>query len=102
MPITTWLAVRGFVRVHLRQSEIQHLRAVFRDHDVAGLEIAVNDALRVRFRQRGRYLCAVSSATSNGRGPFSRADMVSPSTQFHHQIVRPNIVERADIGVIQR
>ena len=43
----------------LRKSEIQHLhRAVRRDLDVRGLEVAVNDALLVRRFERLRDLLA--------------------------------------------
>ena len=71
-----------FILARFRQSEIQNLDAGFRDHDVAGLEIAVNDALAVRLGQRGqRSARHRASAVFMGSGPlFSRAAIVSPST----------------------
>jgi hypothetical protein len=40
---------------HLGEAEVQHLHpVVFAQHDVAGLEVAVNDALRVRGGERLR------------------------------------------------
>jgi hypothetical protein len=78
-----WLAVTDFhPRPISRQSEIQNLDAGFGDHDVARLEIAVNDALGVRLRQRGGNLRCIEECRLHGKGtaPSDFAAMVSPST----------------------
>ena len=93
----------GFILARFRQPEIQNLDAGFRDHDVAGLEIAMNDALAVRLDQRSHNLRGIEerrlhrkrSALQPGRDRLALH-------QFHHQVVRPNVVERADVGVVQR
>ena len=59
------LAVTVSSWARARQSEIQNLDAGFPDHDVAGLEIAVNDALAVRLYQRSHNLRSVERALSS-------------------------------------
>ena len=68
-------------RPQLRQPEVQQLRAGLRQHDVGGLEIAMDDALAVRLVERvGDLERAIVSAWSSGSGPFSsRAASVCPS-----------------------
>jgi hypothetical protein len=49
---------RSLARVRLGQAEVQHLhRAVGRQLDVGGLEIAMDDSGFVGLLERGRHLC---------------------------------------------
>ena len=103
MPITMWLAVTRFILARFRQSEIQNLDSGFRDHDVARLEVAMNDALAVRLRQRSRNLRGIQERRLHGkRSALQPGRYRLALHQFHDQVVRPNIVERADVGMIQR
>ena len=45
---------------------------------------------------------AMVSASSSGIGPFRCARQVSPSDQLHHQVVGADVVQRANIRVVQR
>ena len=86
-----------------RQSEIQNLDAGLPDHDVAGLEIAMNDALGVRLDQRRHDLRGIQQRRFHReRSAFQPCRQRFALHQFHHQVVRPNVVERADVRVVQR
>ena len=88
-------AVTVSSRPERRQSEIQNLDAGFRDHDVARLQIAMNDALAVRLlparpRSARRKRSAVFDGKRSALQP--RRDRLALH-QFHHQVVRPDVVE---------
>ena len=65
----------------LRQPEVEQLGAALRQHDVAGLQIPVDDACAVRLVERVGNLRSQSSAPrSSGSAPrSSRSASVSPS-----------------------
>src|SRR5439155_10461326 len=84
-------------------SEIQNLNPGFRDHDITRLQIAMNDLLAVRLRQCSRDLRGIQER----RLPWKRSAF-EPGCyglalhQFHYQVIRPHIVERADVGMVER
>jgi hypothetical protein len=85
-----------------RQAEIQDLCADFGQHDVAGLQIAVDDALLVRFRQRrGDVLGVTDRLFDEERPVFQPSRDRLPFHQFHYQVIGTNVVKRADVGVVQ-
>ncbi len=89
---------------HFGQAEIEHLHsAAGFDLDVARLEIAMYDVLFVRGRQRclnllrnGQCLAQRKRSLLDSFGKGFAFD------QLHHQVVRSDVVERANVGVIQR
>jgi hypothetical protein len=58
----------------------------------------MGDALAVRGVQRIADLRAVLQRLLDRHGPLQRRAL----DVFHHQVIRPDIVQSADIGVIQR
>ena len=90
------------VSLQRRQPEIQDLHPGFGQHHVAGLQIAVDDALFVRRLQRGGDLPGVTNRLFLGqRTLFQPGRDGLPLHQFHHKVVRPDVVKNADVGVIQ-
>ena len=100
----------------LRQAEVEHLhRAVRRDLDVRGLQVAVDDALLVRGLERvgnlprdrqrlgdrrGRVHAAGSAAT---RDPLrERLALDQLEDQAAHAVRLFDAVDRADVRMIQR
>ena len=64
----------------LRQAEVEELRSRLRQHDVAGLEVAMDDARAVRLVERVGDLRADPQRLVERQGPFSsRSASVSPS-----------------------
>jgi hypothetical protein len=85
--------------LNLGQSEVQNLyRAVGLDLDVAGLQIAMCDALLVRGFERVTYLRCDSQSFIKRHRPFGRLAL----DKLHHQIIRADVVNLADVGMIQR
>ena len=66
--MTTCVSVRPASEVHLGEAEIEDLEAVAGDHDVAGLEVAMDDAVGVRFGECVGDLRSV--ARDLRRGPW--------------------------------
>ena len=65
----------------LREAEVEKLGARRREHDVAGLQIPMDDALPVCRLERVRDLDAEAEDLASGSGPRSRrAASVSPSS----------------------
>ena len=92
-----------FILARFREAEIQNLDSGFRDHDVAGLQIAVDDALFVRLRERSQNLRGIEERSCNRKGSaFEPGGDGFALDQLHDQVVRADIEERADVGVVQR
>jgi hypothetical protein len=93
----------GFILARFRQAEIQNLNPGFGDHDVCRLKIAMNDALAVRIGKRGHNLRGIEERRFDWKRPAFQLRCQSLALdQLHHQVVRPNVVKRADVGVVQR
>ena len=95
---------------HFREPEIEQLGAALRQHDVAGLQIAMDDARAVRLVQRARDLNRVSSAPgSSGQArACSRLQPIGQRLAFeilHHQevdtVLLADVVQRADVRMVQ-
>ena len=84
--------------LHLGQSEIEQLDAGARDQNVAGLEVAMHDAFAMRGVERVGDLHGVLQRARERQ----RTGELGALDVLHHQVVGADIVERADIGVIER
>ncbi len=88
----------------LGKPEIEHLHgALRRDLDVAGLEVAVDDASVVRGREG---VCDLRRQ-ADGFGERDRAflDALGEGRtlhQLHDQVVRSDVVQLTDVGMVQR
>ena len=83
-------------RVSPRQPEVEELGAGAGQHDVAGLEVAVDDPLPVRRVERAGDLDRVAQHLLRREGPFSQAIGQRLAIQeLHHQVI--NAVLLADI-----
>jgi hypothetical protein len=93
---------RGF-----SQSEVHQLRADLGQHDVAGFQIAMDNAGLVGFLQPfADFLAALQQSLGRKRTlPQTRGQRFA-FQKFHDQVIdsamAADIVERADIGMVQR
>jgi hypothetical protein len=92
---------------HPRQAEVEQLHAALRDHDVARLQIAMDDALPVRaVERRGDVDGDAQRALERQRAARDQAGQRLALEQLHDQIRRrpfaADVVERADVRMIQR
>ena len=84
--------------VNMGETEVEQLDTGLCDQNVRGLQIPMRDAFSVR---RVKGIADLSGAAQNliqRHGAFQR----DPFDVLHHQIVRTNVIERADVGMIQR
>jgi DNA invertase Pin-like site-specific DNA recombinase len=82
---------------------IQNLDPGSGDHDVGRLQVAVDDSLRMRGRQRIRDLGAVTQdKLCRQTSTLQTIGQRFAFDQFHHQVIRPGVVQRADVRMIQR
>ena len=88
----------GAFRQDLREPEVEQLRAARRHHDVGRLQIAVQDALRVRGVQRVGHLRGDLQHLTQRHRTVQRR----PVDVFHDEIPGPDVVEHADVRVVQR
>ncbi|MDO8795479.1 MAG: hypothetical protein Q7J25_12760 [Vicinamibacterales bacterium] len=94
-------------RAHLRQTEVEQLRALFRQHDVGRLEVAMDDALAVRAAERvGDLDPAAQGRVERQRAVGEPRGERLAVEQFHDEVIDPalgsDVVDRTDIGVVQR
>ena len=81
-----------------RESEIEHFHAVRRGEDVAGLQVAVDDAFGVRSSQGMTDLnCVFDDPGQRHRAMERRTVDV-----LHDEIIRPYVIQSADIGMVER
>jgi hypothetical protein len=90
------LSVPG--RVQLGEAEIEQLHARPGDQDVCRLQVAMGDAVAVRRLEGIGNL----DRCAKGLGPRQRPCQRLPVDEFHVEIVRADIVQRADVRVVQR
>src|SRR5260370_9146412 len=88
----------GRLLSRLRQAEVEYLlRPCRRDLDVRRFQIAMHDALLVRGLERFGDLSSIIQRGLHRK----RAGEIFAFHQFHHQEVWPDIVELADVGVVE-
>ena len=97
------LDCRGRLSSTLREAEVEELRPRLRDHDVAGLQIAMDDPGPVRLVERIRDLNTVAQNLLERQRPFRQfVRQRFALEQLHHQVVLADVVQRADVRVIER
>ena len=95
---------RRFRFEHFRQSEIEQLHAALRQHDVAGLQVPVDDSLPVRLVERVGDLTAVAQRLLEGQRPLHQPVRERLALQIFHDeeldaVLVAHVVEGADVGV---
>ena len=100
-------AVRAGRRHRFRQPEVEQLHAGLRQHDVAGLQVAVNDPLAVRLVERVGDLRAVAQHLLGRQRPLGQARGERLAFEkLHDQVVdlalAADVVQSADVRVGQR
>ena len=84
-------------------SEIENLHARIRNHDVSGLEIAMHDPVRVRRAQCIRDLRGMAQGIREWqRTSLQQLPKCFAPDQFHDQIVGADVVDRANVRVVER
>ena len=93
----------------LGQAEVEYLRlSAIGDEDIAGLDVAMDDALCVRrVKQRPRIGWRIRSSGSSSSGSFSMArSSCRPSSSSITMKCRPScladVINRADVRMVQR
>jgi hypothetical protein len=89
---------------HLRQAEIQHLHRTIRfELDVRGLQVTMDDALLVRGLERvGDLVGDRQRLVERHRTVVDAVGERRPLDQLHHEIVGADVVDVADVRMIQR
>ena len=86
----------------LGQTEIEQLHARLGDHDVAGLQIAMDDPRFVRAVERLGDLDAIADHLLERQRPFRQAvGKALAVDELHDQISVADVVERADVRVVE-
>jgi hypothetical protein len=80
------------------ETEIEELGAGFRHADVRRLQVAVEDALGVRGRERVGHLQRQREDLVGRHRPLRRRTL----QELHDQVVRSDVVQDADVRVVER
>jgi hypothetical protein len=97
-PDCTAFGALGVGGAILARPEVQQLDAALADENVRGFEVAMDDALLVGgIECIANLRCVVKSLSNRQRTSEHR-----PFDVLHDQVVRPDIVQRANVRVIQR
>jgi len=93
----------GFDAADFRQPEIQHLHTVARQHDVLRLDVAMGHAGAMGAVEGIGDLCGEFERLIEGkRALLDAGGQCLALDQLHHHVAGPDIVERADVRMIQR
>ena len=82
----------------LRESEIENLHAALGEQDVAGLQIAVNDALPVRGVERVQDLIGQCERLGKRHRSVQRLAL----DVLHDEVVGADVVKRTDMRMVHR
>ena len=94
----TTAAVVGRRVLDLREAEVENLHAALGEQDVAGLQVAVDDALPVRGVYRVKDLLGQGERLSDRH----RTVQGFALDVLHDEIVRADVIERTDVRVVHR
>src|SRR3989442_6752147 len=89
-----------------RQTEIQKLRSARRQHDVARLQVAMDDPLAMSFVERVGNLCAVFQSLVERQRTFlqtlgKRLSLHALHYQVVHAILLAHVIKHTDVRMIQ-
>ncbi len=103
-PSRHWLPSDPPRRPSSRSPKVQHLHSVPRHYlDVAGFQIPMHDAMRVSFRERRGDLRPITRhVLDRQRTLLDLLPHRGALQQFHHQVIRSHVVQRADMRMIER
>ena len=95
------------LRAQLRETEVQHLRAKFGQHDIAGFEIPVNDAAAVSSIECVcDFVCRLQCLVEGQCTALQAIGQCLAIDVLHDEIVEPalaaDIMQRADVRVVER
>ena len=89
----------------LRQAEVHQLCPGLGQHDVARLQVSMNDSGPMRALQRLGNFGPNFSTSLSGKAPSQPLGQRLPFQELHDEIIgsvlRANVVELADMGMIQ-
>jgi hypothetical protein len=91
--------------MQFRETEVEQLGAILRQHDVPWLQVAVNDAAVVRLVERIRDLDAgLKRLSERKRTLHQQIRKRLPLEVFHDQkvgpVLVPDVVQRADVRMV--
>ena len=97
----------GAIAAALRQPKVQQLGALVRQHDVAGLQVAVHDLAPMRFVQGvGDFGGVAQDLVERERSPGEPLGQGLPVQILHHEVVGAillaDIEDRTDVRVAER
>ena len=81
-----------------REAEVQQFHARFRDQNISGLQVAVDDAVTVRVVERASQLAGKAQGLGDGDRPLQRMAVHI----LHDQVVFADVVESADVRMAER
>ena len=88
---------------HGREAEVEHFDTIAAEHDVAGFQVAMGDAPRVGLGQSAGDLRAQAGHVGDGEWTAAKPRLERLAfDQFHDEERRADIVERADVRMVQR
>jgi hypothetical protein len=107
VPCAVTVGGRHDRRADLREAEVEELRAALCDHDVAGLQVAMDDAGPMRGRQRVGHLNRDGQRLGDRERAFRNPRLERLAVEIlddekREALVFADVVERADVRVLER
>src|SRR3990170_5702738 len=96
----------GRLLLQLRQTEVEELAALFRQHNVSGLDVAMRGAFAMRLVERVSYLDGVAQHLLKRQRPFEQSRGQRLTLQILHDEILgarllADVIEHADVRVLE-